>query len=90
MPPTLLSSHFSSSMNFWYLSGMGCGLNAKGGLMVGMPILNRLVLPTFVDACFVTVRKAYVELSEELDLPLVILITYFGYLVQDDSLTAAV
>ena len=49
MQPALSSSHISSLMIFWYLSGMGYCLCAIGGPVGGMSISNRLVLPTFID-----------------------------------------
>ena len=50
------SNHISSSMNFWYLSGMGYGLHAVGGPVFGMSISNRLGLPTTVDD-FITMES---------------------------------
>ena len=48
MHPELSNNHISSSLNFWYLSGMQYGFHAIGGPVVGMSISNRLAFPTSV------------------------------------------
>ena len=50
MQHALSSSHISLLRNFWYLNGMGYGLHAIGGPVVGISISNSLVFPTSVDA----------------------------------------
>ena len=49
MQPAASNKHISLSMNFLYLKGMGYGFLAIGSPVVGTFILNRLVIPTFVD-----------------------------------------
>ena len=64
MQPALSSSHISSSMNFWYSSGMRYGLWAMWGLVVGISISNNLVLPTSADN-FDTLELNLVKNSNE-------------------------
>ena len=49
MQPASSNKHISSSMNFWYLRGMGYGFHAIGNPVVGISIFSRLVLPTSVE-----------------------------------------
>ena len=88
MQPELSMNHISSSTNFWNLSGMGYGLHAIGGPVVGMYISSRLVLQTSVgdfdmieSNLSLAMLKVGLKLPEEPEHPLVILTAYSDYLV---------
>ena len=68
MQPAFSNSHVFLSMKFWYLRGMGFGLHAFGGPMVGISISNRLVLSTSMEDLDMMLSNYFSSKEERLSL----------------------
>ena len=66
MQPVSSNKCISSSIHFWYLWGMPYGFHAIGGLVVGISISNRLVLPASTEDLDMMLSNSFSSMKESL------------------------